>query len=456
VARLTQPRGYALVIAIAAVLAFPVQALGGSFSRPVRLPAWESEWSFAVNDRGQALAAGPYLFPVSAGGRLGSPLVLPGVSSVEALALDAAGEVAVGFRYSDGTSPGSNEYHGGPGCCSQLGLSSWKLGQLPPRPQLFVRAPSPPNILEVDIGSPPALVVNDGHLTALWIRGFTDGYGIQESPTRLEAAFGPVGGPLTTEQLAYSPARDPTGALSESSRLLATNTSGTPFAAWVAGRHSLGTASGLASGALRARPGQQTVPGLDASGYCGTAGFGSDGVGDVGLVYFGCKLGGCKGVRLVSARPSGLFGRPRTIISRLDACSGELLVAPDGSAVVLAERGVGLSEATAGSLFGRFRRPVRIAPNADAHGWTVGRSHFEIVYTQEYARGSQLWALSADRRHGFGRPRRIAVFPHAECHVHDSEIEQPPIASSPNGRAIFNVACETYTSRFQYLIRYSP
>jgi hypothetical protein len=451
----------ALVLSALASLLLSSDAQAGSFSRPVLLPSWGGEWAFGVNDRGRVLAAGPHFYEVLPSGRLGKPFSLGGdlEGGEPSIALDSSGQVVVGAPYFAETFAGSDEYHGAPACCDQLTIDSWQLGDTPPAPQTFVSSPPPPEIFGREILGAPTLLIDHSKVTALWTRGYPPSNLGEGGPTQLEEAFGQVGATLRSNVLSVSEGQLPF-------RYLGHTGDGDPVAGWLQEGNKLRTARGLPSGALVARPGAQSVPGLNSeveADSCRVLGFGTDASGHTALVYYKGKFADSGAVLMMSTEPSGRFGRPRTLLTGYELCAGQLIVGQDGTVLVIASRGDLESEsARVGSIYGGFGPVFRFPHGTEPQGWLDGHGHATIVYTATTTgprTATNLETIAATKSRGFSKPRQIARFPGKQCRIKHDELYALPLATSPNGHAVFTVACEQGREEQeagQYLIRYTP
>jgi len=216
------PVALAVPLCILAAM-LPAVALAGSFSEPIRLPGGQdTEWRFAVNDRGEAVGVrgsekGALFYVLEATGGLGSPteIGIPGnfPSTKQSVAIDPRGRIAVGLLYRDDTVVPSREYkeHEGPACCGRVALSSWQLGQQPPMAQVLSAKQSAQTGPDHQVFEAPSIVIGPSAITALWTREGSQEVenGPGESPeineTKLEAAFGRFSQPLHITRVITAP-----------------------------------------------------------------------------------------------------------------------------------------------------------------------------------------------------------------------------------------------------------
>ncbi|MGH2864490.1 MAG: hypothetical protein ACRDJX_04485, partial [Solirubrobacteraceae bacterium] len=185
-------------------------ALAGQFSTPVPLPRSEQEaWRFAVNDRGQAIAARfsdgdrVLVYPVARSGRLGRPwhLAVPGFlirgDRAPAVALNGRGRVAVALSVEE-TRPGPAEHSLGSG--EHVAIASWQLGAKPPALQVLTPEGDEASYSEGQL-TPPEVVIGRTSITAIWAAG---GRAPVEGiiPANVDEAYGSVGGQLRAVKLA--------------------------------------------------------------------------------------------------------------------------------------------------------------------------------------------------------------------------------------------------------------
>jgi hypothetical protein len=456
----------------------PAPALAGSFSAPVGLPgSQDTEWHFAVNDRGEAVGVhgsekGALFYALQATGGLGSPteIEIPGnfASTKQSVAIDPRGRVAVGLLYRDDTVVPSREYkeHEGPGCCGRVALSSWQLGQQPPIAQVLSAKQSAKTGPDHQVSAAPSIVIGPSAITALWTREGPQEVenGPGEPPelnkTQLEAAFGRFSEPLHIARVITAPR-----GISLIHLSLAPN--GDPVASWLQDGDKLLSVSGSHTGTLHRPKGVQRIPRLSEP-----AGFATQAGSDTVFAYFWDYAEGisrpqtcsrCSRSRLmtISSRAGGPFGRPRQISFINEAIETTLagrhhfLMAVWAKSFHFGEEGHLYVQR--GSVFGRFGAPEALGLGSHAQAFADSHGDSVIVYRRPAIHNQntdEIVAVSARSGHRFGPPRPLA--PHLKgCELDNgSEIDPQSIATSPAGYAALYITCEEGAA--QYLIRYTP
>ncbi len=445
---------------VGAFAASPSWAFTGRFTAPVRLPTRDQTWQFAVNDRGQAVGAygtraGAVVAELARSGRIehswtvGVPAHVGGVYAT--IALDDRGEVAVAVSYEDGQSEG---------CCRHIAVAAWRLGKRPPEAQAVSPALSPAEFS--DQPEEPSVVVADGILTAVWQRGGDAISQYEEDelqPGQIEEAFGRFGGPFHTVRLVA--ARKGPSLLN-----LHLAPDGRPVASWLQDRDVVGLAGGRPAGASRPAVHLRRVRKLRDG-----VGFTNDGAGDTLFAYLSGPEGTAQRLMLTGFTAAGRFLRPRRIMS-VPAFGYGVEVFAGGRRFVLAVWSVEDSSALRtriyarrGSVFGRFGRRLIVDDGAEHLIETVGLidSHRRSLLINRgdvahHPNEFDLVAFTARPARPFSRARRIAPSLH-NCGLQGSgELDLEPIASSPNGAAVFYLTCEEGSGQegSQYLIRYMP
>jgi hypothetical protein len=429
--------------ALAALL--PTVVLAHGFSRPARLPSGQGPWLFAVNDRGQALAAtSDLVYPIERSGRLGPPwqLAVPGGFSdgVTSLVLDDRGRVAAGLAYGDGSFVPEDSAHN-VGCCAHVAVGSWQLGTTPPIAQVL--APPTDHRRYSNVGA-PQLVIGPTAVTAIWSAG--GGVDPLGAPleSHLDEAFGGFGQPLQAAELLSVPKGIQSVHLS-----LASN--GDPVAAWRENTDELGTLVGLRTGGLPSSARLQHVPGYDDASEGEE--FSSDLQGDTVFTYLSGSFSSASRVMAMTSTAGSPFGRPRVIAS-IGAEAAEPTVVAGGHRSLLAFWTCIALTPTCSKTWGRLMSipgprgaPFEVGAKPqgfiDSHGRTV------ILYEGNWA----IEAITSQPGRPFGRPRRISPS-HRECQPGTGGNDEPPVATSRNGAAIFYFTCDGHAH--QYLVRYAP
>ncbi|MHB1538296.1 MAG: hypothetical protein ACYCYN_07325 [Solirubrobacteraceae bacterium] len=439
--------------------ASPSVAFVGHFTAPVRLPTRGVEWRFAVNDRGQAVGAygtqaGVVVARLARSGRIehswtvGVPAHVGGVYAT--IALDDRGEVAVAVEYADGQSEG---------CCGHIGVAAWRLGKRPPEARAVSPALTPADFSDQPVE--PSVVVANGMVTAVWHRGGKPISQYEEDerePGQVEEAFGRLGGPFHTVRLVD--AREGPSLLN-----LHVAPDGRPVASWLQDRDVVGVASGRPAGGFRPAVRLRRVRKLREG-----VGFAHDGAGDTLFAYLSGPKGTAQGLMVMAITASGRFVRPRRIMSVPLYGSGVEVYAGGLRSVLVTWQGEGFTRRTLiyarrGSVFGRFGRRLIVDDGAEHLIETVGLidSHRRSLMINRgdvahHPNQFDLVAFTARPGRPFSRARRIAPRLH-NCGLEGSgELDLKPIASSPNGEAVFYLTCEEGSGQegSQYLIRYMP
>jgi hypothetical protein len=434
----------------------PQAATAGRFSTPTPLPRSGSEWLFALNDRGQAIASpgGSLLYPVSSSGRLGSPwrLAVPGgfPASIGSIALDARGRVAVGATYDD-----RNYEPLGPqdaGCCEHVAAASWLFGARPPTAQILSTTATPFGYSEGTLGH-PQVSIGSRAVTVLWagenVPQFPEG-----SSADLDEAFGAFGGPLATARVLR--VRPGIGAIH-----LGQAANGTPLAAWFEQPNRLRTARGARSGKLMLAGPARILP---ISEDDETQAFSSDFSGDTFFSYRSGDIEAPTQRWMVSASRRGQpFGRSRQIARVGLAANTPPALVAGGRGRLLAtwecpartHRCRGMRGRSI-DIFGRLDAAFRVGAQPRALIDAQGRT--EILYR----RGPSVYALAAKPGRSFGRPQRVSP-PGRRCTlglgVEEAQQEvQAPLAVSPGGASLFYLTCREGHSakKQQLLVRYTP
>jgi hypothetical protein len=441
------------VVTIAGAFAalLPAVALADGFSSPVRLPSFpegEYAWSFAVNDRGQALAAADNrVYPVGRSGRLGRPwsFVAPDgrPEEVGSIFLDDRGRVAVGLSYNDFSDVPEELEHNSI-CCWHAAVARWELGTGSPTVQILEPAGGHTSRSDEALLG-PEVAIGPTALTALW----TEGGG---GEAHLEEASGAFGQPLQEHQIMSAPK-------GIQSIHLSLAPSGEPLAAWRVDTDGIGTVEGSASGELPNPPPAQKAPGFTQDKEqqqepAVDGEFSSDLQGDTVFTYLtGNFASHSRRVLAMTSTNGGPF-RPPRLLARTGPEADTPTVVTGGDRALLvfwsciAEiRACSSTWARRVALFEPLRRPFKVGDDPegfiDSHGRTV------IAYDGN----SVIEAIIAQPGKPFGAPHRIS-HPNSYCHVgpagEGGESPQP----SRNGAAIFYYSCES-TER-QYLVRYTP
>jgi hypothetical protein len=452
------------------------RAFAGSFSAPVALPAVQpgfiTPWDFAIDERGEAIAAvaadhGVLVYPLRTGTRLGRPWLVqvhggyPATLGSYGVALDDRRRVALAFVYDDEQSPPGAGEHGGPGCCSRVAVASWRLGTRPPlaqtlSPRLGYRAAiaREPNV--------PAVVIDRSAVTALWTLGPVSEAREPAGHGELQEAFGPFGRPLNVATLT-------TAANGIQFSALAGTPSGTPLASWVEDRDRMRVASGASSGALRRARSSRSLPGLteldrfDEGAPAEDGGsFTTDDRGDVVFSYLSGPTTGPRKLLLLASSDGRPFGAPRPVAALPAGASGTVIAGSDGSLVGtwqwIGRREVAYQRASLGGLASPFGAPAGVGE--DPVGFIGADGEAVVVYRAVAPPGPnsltnfQLDAVVARPGRPFGKPRQLA--PRLRnCGLDtDGELDLEPIATSPDGYAVLYLTCEEGGG--QYMIRYTP
>lgn len=442
----------AMVICAAASLV-PTTALAGGFTRPVRLPSDGEEWVFAVNDRGQALAAsGDLVYPVGRSGRLGRPwkVTVPGgfEADVGSLALDDRGRVAAGLVYGDGSVPRGEGEHGSPGCCEHVAVVSWRLGTQPPVAQVLE---SPGQSYFYDTESvAPRVVVGPRAVTALWRDpAGPQGYGPEGEPeAQLYEAFGPFASALRTRMMVSVPH-------GVQSVHLALDRTGDPIAAWRDDLRMLHSVRGLPSGALPRSSQAVPIPGVKndepETEFAQGNEFSSDPQGDTVFAYVPGAFERESNVMAMTSVDGRVFDAPRTIAHTGREHDRVVVVAGGNrSLLVFTSCLANVRECSPvlgrrANIFGSHQLPFGVGREPQAFVDSSGRS--VIAFDGE----STVEAITAEPEGAFGHRQPISP---AGCQLGTGSDDEPPPASSQSGAAIFYFTCGGYDH--QYLARYTP
>jgi hypothetical protein len=437
-------------------------ASGAQFSRPVRLPGVGEGWSFVIAPDGQAVAVrsfehGALVYQLGTSTTLGSPAQVT-VAGDYALALsdgvlDDRHRLALAFTYFDKTVEPSNEAHGGPGCCDRVAIASWRLGEAPPQAQTL----TPKLTFEAGISkapSSPRIVLGPTSLTALWTLGAGEyEYGEGEQATQLREAFGPFGGPYTTQALMTAPDGIWNYALTSTPR-------GLPVASWVDDVNKIRTVTGLRNGALHHSHSSQALHGLIKQG---SYGFTTNSEGQTLFAYQTPARPRGQRLLVVDSRNGSTFSTPRlirTIPPEIPA--GNVLLGPEGT--VLASWGhwvesrevaAHIVRFSAGGLLTRFGPSLRVSAfPGEPIGFVGGDGETIVIYRDHrYNRGFLLDARIARRGHAFGAPHVLDPGLY-NCGIDgDGETFLEPIETGPTGSAILLITCE---DQRQYMVRFTP
>jgi len=446
-------RALTSIVALAgacAVLA-PGVAFAGGFSAPVRLPRFpegEYAWSFAVNNRGQTLAAADNrVYPVGPTGRLGRPWTFLAADGhpegITSLALDDQGRVAIGLSYNDLSEVPEIAEHNST-CCWHAAVASWELGTGAPVVQDLEPAGGQTSRNdEAQLG--PEVAIGPTALTALWTEGGS-------SEAHLEEASGAPSEPLHEHQL--------TSAANGIQAIhLTLSPGGDPLAAWRLDTDEIATVKGSTSGKLPNPPPPQKAPGFTQDKGQQqeppvTGEFSSDPQGDTLFTYLTGTFASHRRSALAMTSTNGRqFRRPRLLVRLGPGANTPTIVTGGNRALLLFWSCIAEIHTCASTwarrtaIFGPLTAPLEVGAHPegfiDSHGRTV------IAYTRNHG----IEAITAQPGKPFGAPHRISP-PNSYCQVgpagEGGESPQP----SRNGAAIFYYSCES-TER-QYLIRYTP
>ncbi len=435
---------------------------GPGFSSPVRLPTGDSEWSFAVNNQGQAVgvyvsSAGAVIIELTPSGGLGRSWLMPlpahvGEAFSPAAALGDNGDVAVAVRYLDGQQEGCHEEHCAGPCCARVAIASWKLGAAPPLAQTV----SPHLLAASEAGQQPGLprvvIGRDGHVTALWTRGPANG----ESRGDVEDAFGQVGGTLHTQRLLSAPH----GVQLEDLHLAP---NGSAVASWLDYGTGPQTASEAPRGGLRppAQPGR--VPAMVEA-----LGFSHDYAGDTIFAFRTDQLYTPSRLEVMVSHNGRRFRSPHVVAQLPELAGPTVFAGGDRSILAIwgAEHGhVEHRFARRDSVSGSLGRTVEIERgfrlSTILGGFIDSRDRSLIIYQRPVNNRFETFevdALLAQPGRLFGGRVRVASNLH-NCTISVGEFDEPPIANSPNGQAVFDLTCEEFEegpNAGQYLVRYTP
>ncbi len=451
---------FCLVLAMLALAGFAGVAGAGKFSLPVRLPgSGESEWRFAVNDRGQAVAVRfggtahghnqLLVFAITRSGRLARParLEVPGIPiypSAPTVTLDDRGRLAVAIDVEEHAANGPHSFGSG----EHVAIASWRLGEHPGAFQLLT-----PQGDEVEYSegalSRPEIVVGPRSITALWSAG--RGPLAEATATiKVDSAFGTFGRPLKAVNLATA------AAAGSVTTHLALARGGEPVASWVDSHGHLASVKGSLTGALPAPKQIQTIPRFGSSG-----GFASDAEGYTALIYWTALSELFEtNVMLRSSRDGGPLGHPRLLGSTRTYQFYEASVWAGAGQSVLAlwqYTGRGLEAAEGlrlrtGTLYGPLAAQQQITPiPSRATAAFIGPgAQATLVYDGRETAGVQALTVSP---HGHAGPASSLSGDLKECRLAESYSQNEVVATSPNGTSLFALECAKERS---YLIRYTP
>lgn len=464
----------ALVVLLGAVMGLsPTAAVAGSFSKPVRLPTMREQWQFAVNNRGEAVgvhasAAGAVVVQLNRSGRISRSWLVRAPIHTEwvdpYVALGDRGRIAVGILYDDGQQESGQGYHSGPGCCDHIAIASWKLGERPP----VAQAVSPPLTAATGIAHQPAppilMTIGSSTVTALWERGYEPEYSEPEE-AQIEEAFGQVGKPLQTAKLLTVPH----GFVDLDLHL---EPDGRPVASWVDDSDTLRTITGSLTGALGTPRRFQHIPKVSETGTppAEAIGFTHDDEGDTIFAYRAGPLESRQKLMTMTSADGSLFSRPREVtLLPPETLEASLVAGGRRSVLALWTHTQGNTEhfeARRGGVFDSFNRQFQIwatsyfgsavtASFIDSQGRSVVIQRGPVTH---HPNAFELDAFTARLNGPFGRPQRIAPMLR-NCGLNEGEESHiQPIATSPDGRAVFYLTCEEGSRQrgSQYLIRYTP
>jgi hypothetical protein len=456
--------GCAGLLASILVLILPAIAAAAGFSAPVALPAsYGREWNFAVNDRGAGGAvtnapSGALFYPIGAEGPPGAAIALavPGnyPSFANSIAINEQGRVAVAFVFRDATTPPSEVEHGGPGCCGRVAAADWQLGQQAPPVQLLSPRQSG-NGASLQVRRAPSLVVGRSAITVLWTREEENSFEASTPMTKLLQAYGRFAEPLHVKQLASAPRGIPERQLS-----LAGN--GQPMATWLEDQNKLLSVDGRLDGSLGGPFRIRRVPHLSVA-----KGFASEtGTAQRALFPYFTNLspnGVRSQINTIERWPHQPFGRTRHVATIVGATSTSFAVGPH---TVLALWEKSFSFVGKNHLYTQLWDPSSSHPKTqslglgeDATGFIDGRGRAVIVYSRPARnRGSdELVAATTGPDQRFAPARPIAAGLGRCTFEREEEFNPLPLATSPDGHAIFEISCEGADgAEHQYMVRYSP
>jgi hypothetical protein len=458
---------------VALVACLQATALAAHFSTPVRLPTHEEQWKFAVDDNGDAVGVyasntGAVVVQLAKSGRIIHSWVVGAPAQEESggvsITLNDYGNIALGLIYNDDEmKPGG--LHSGPGCCDRFAIASWHLGDQPPAYAESIELTR----FDQPVGpSVPILVVGRSTITALWCRG--NGLDSESGESRIEEAYGSIGGPLHSAKLL-------TARRGVTSIDLHEGTNGRPVASWVEDADIIRTVAGLSTGAIRSPKRFQVVPKLRGRiGHKGgvEVGFTHDDEGDTVFAYL-LPAKSSQRLTMMTSRMAGSFGRPRTIASISPESWDVALYGGGHKSLFATWQNYRLDDrdehfdALRGSVFGGFERKLRFDEMyskaefgfADPTGFQDFRGRSVMIHEAPAVnrpRHFEIYAVIAQAHRSFGHLRQIAPGLR-DCPLNiGEESEVKPVASSSNGQAVFYLTCEEESGRKgnQYVIRYTP
>ena len=381
-------RALTSIVALAsacAVLA-PGVAFAGGFSAPVRLPRFpegEYAWSFAVNDRGQALAAADNrVYPVGPTGRLGRPWTFLAADGhpegITSLALDDQGRVAIGLSYDDLSEVPEIAEHNSTGCW-HAAVASWELGTGAPVVQDLEPAGGQTSRNdEAQLG--PEVAIGPTALTALWTEGGS-------SEAHLEEASGAPSGPLHEHQLTSA-------ARGIQAIHLTLSPGGDPLAAWRLDTEEIATVKGSTNGELPNPPPPQKAPGFTQDKEQQqeppvTGEFSSDPQSDTLFTYLtGTFASHRRSVLAMTSTNGGQFRRPRLLATLGPEANTPTIVTGGNRTLLLFWSCIAEIHACTSTwarrtaIFGPLTAPLEVGAHPegfiDSHGRTV------IAYTRNH------------------------------------------------------------------------
>lgn len=459
-------RSCAGIVALVLALVLPSVAGAAGFSAPVALPAsYGREWSFAVNDHGLGGAitntpTGAAFYPLAASGGTGAAIALavPGdyESLANSIAINEQGRVAVAFLFKDATTPASEVEHGGSGCCGRVAAADWQLGQ--PAPPVQVLSPGQSgNGDSLQARGAPSLVVGRSAITLLWTREEESFFEADTPRTQLLQAYGGFSEPLRVKQLISAPRGIPERQLS-----LAGN--GQPMATWLEDQNKLVSVDGRLDGALGGPLRIRRVAHLGvAKGFASETGTNQRAL----FPYFtNLSPNGLRGqINAIERWPRQPFGRTRHVATIVGATSTSFAVGPR---TVLALWEKSFSFNGRNHLYAQLRDRDRSSPHLatqslglgeNATGFIDGHGRAVIIYRRpaRNRESDELVAATAGPDRRFAPARAIAAGLGHCTFEHEEEFNPPPLATSPDGHAIFGLACEgADRAEHQYMVRYDP
>jgi hypothetical protein len=430
----------------------PVAVLARGFSRPVELPSGHGyvlPWTFAINDRGQALAAsGGHVYPVEATGRLGTPwpLAVPGgfEPSVGSLVLDDRGRVAAGIYYSDYSDTPEDSAHN-PTCCAHVAVASWEFGNSPPLAQVLVPTRDHTRYTNEELHA-PEVVIGPTAVTVMWSAGGVDPRG-EPFEAHLDEAYGRFGQPLEALQTMSVPR-------GIQSVHLALAPDGRPVASWREDTNEIVTVMGSATGRLPRPTHAQRAPRFSKDRSLETGEFTTDLQGDTVFTYLTGAFEGPSSLMAMTSTNGRRFGRPRVIARTGPEALAPRVVAGERRSILafwscLAHtRRCSTTWGRRADLFGSLGAPFKVGRYPE--GFIDSRGRTVVLYDHGY---SSVEAITAAPGGQFGRPQRISPF-REECELDTGGDAEPPVAASRNGAAIFYITCGG--GDHEYLMRYTP